>query len=451
MANFSGKYFARLFLIFIAALSTSTASAQQPAAFPLRIAENNRYLEDATGRPFLMTGDTAWSMIGDLSREDADKYLADRQQRGFNTILVSLIEHRFSRNAPRNFYKHAPFQDNQVFSKPNDAYFDDADWILRRARERGFLVLLVPSYLGSDGGSEGWFQEVKAAGPDVMRSYGRYLGERYRDFSNIIWVQGGDYDTPDKSLVAALAEGIAETDPNALQTIHRGPDTVGSEEWRDTSWLGIDTLYAYDDVIGRALKRNRSGPAIPYFFLEGPYENERGSNEQSLRTNAYGTILAGACGQVFGNNPVWHFAGPGLYKQAITWEESLASRGAESMTYLRTFFDTIAWWKLEPDQDKLLSAHGPALPGHAIGSKAPDGTLAVIYLFDRSSVVLNADLLSSSVTRIRWFDPSSGTYFNAVQKVTEQPGRIQFEVPQARNSAGFTDWLLVLTAPSQER
>ena len=40
--------------------------------FPLRIAAEGTYLEDATGKPFLITGDSAWSLIADLPPEDAD-------------------------------------------------------------------------------------------------------------------------------------------------------------------------------------------------------------------------------------------------------------------------------------------------------------------------------------------------------------------------------------------
>ena len=166
MPDLIGKCFRWLFLT--SAMLCSFAANAQQTVFPLRISENHRYLEDASGRPFLLTGDTAWSLIGDLSREDADKYLADRQSRGFNTILVSLIEHRFSRNAPRNFYEHAPFSVGGNFTKPDEAYFGDADWILERARERGFLVLLTPAYLGTNGGDEGWYQEMQAAGPEAL-------------------------------------------------------------------------------------------------------------------------------------------------------------------------------------------------------------------------------------------------------------------------------------------
>jgi hypothetical protein len=190
-------------------------------------------------------------------------------------------------------------------------------------------------------------------------------------------------------------------------------------------------------------------PKIPYLYIEGPYENERGSDEQSLRANAYGTILSGACGQVFGNNPIWHFSGPGLYEQTITWQDSLASRGAQSMSHLKTFFNSIAWWKLEPEQGKLLPVQDSTPPGYAIGGRAPDGSLAVVYLFNRSSVVLNREALAKSVDRVRWFDPASGQYLDAAEKMTNRPELIQFEAPQARNSAGFGDWILILTDRNQ--
>jgi Protein of unknown function (DUF4038)/Putative collagen-binding domain of a collagenase len=420
------------------------ANAQQ-TIFPLRISENHRYLEDATGRPFLITGDSAWSLISDLSREDADKYLADRQRRGFNTLIVELIEHRFSRNAPRNFYERAPFEANAAFSKPNDAYFDDADWVLQQARDRGFLVLLTPAYMGVNGGGEGWYQEMQAAGPDVLKSYGRYLGKRYQKYNNIIWVQGGDFDPPDRTLANALAEGIVETDPGAFQTIHARLDTDVALNWKATSWLNLDTIYTYGDVAAKSLLRYITGPVTPFFLIESIYEGEHNATEQSIRATAYGAILSGACGQIFGNNPIWHFGGPGLFEQPKTWQESLASRGTQSITHLKAFFDKVAWWTLEPEQGKLLVAPNPPLPGKAIGSLSADGTLAVIYLSDRSSVVLNMVSLSPSAQQARWFDPSSGKFSEAVSKSTDKAGIIEFQAPQGRNSAGFSDWLLVVT------
>ena len=84
----------------LAAIRTSVGT--EPAVFPLSIKPGERYLVDAVGRPFLIQGDTAWSLIADLIRGNADLYLEDRHARGFNTILVSLIEAKFATNAPAN-------------------------------------------------------------------------------------------------------------------------------------------------------------------------------------------------------------------------------------------------------------------------------------------------------------------------------------------------------------
>ncbi len=442
MADLVQRCFHRLFVVLLFVYSFA-AAAQQPA-FPLRVAENHRYLEDAAGRQFLITGDTAWSLIGDLSREDAEKYLTDRQRRGFNTILVSLIEHRFSRNAPRNFYRRAPFEANAAFAKPNDAYFDDAEWILDRARQRGFLVLLTPAYMGVNAG-EGWFQEMQAAGPDVLKSYGRYLGRRFGKFDNIIWVQGGDFDPPDKVLANAVAEGIAEAAPGVLQTFHASRETDVAMNWKGAPWLSLDTIYTYGDVAAKALNRYLTGPVSPFFLIEGIYEGEQGASEETVRNIAYSAILSGACGQIFGNNPIWHFYGPGVREQSMDWPEALHSRGAQSMTHLRAFFDTIDWWTLAPEQGKLLAAQDPLLPGSAIGGRSADGMLSVIYLSGRTGVALKRDVLPEAM-HARWFDPSSGKYAKAAGKPTGEANTLIFETPRKRNAANFSDWLLVVTA-----
>jgi len=65
------------------------------ADFPLRLAPDGRRLEDTRGRPFLLQGDAAWSLMVALTTAEMESYLDDRRQRGFNTVLVNLIERGF--------------------------------------------------------------------------------------------------------------------------------------------------------------------------------------------------------------------------------------------------------------------------------------------------------------------------------------------------------------------
>jgi hypothetical protein len=117
---------------------------------------------DQEGNPFLIHGDTAWSLLSALTKEEADLYLADRAARGFNAIIVNLVEHKF--NGPLNRSGEHPFQDPRDISTPNDRYFEHADWVIQRAGSHGMLVFLTPLYLGykNDANDEGWFDEVQA-------------------------------------------------------------------------------------------------------------------------------------------------------------------------------------------------------------------------------------------------------------------------------------------------
>ena len=89
-------------------------------AYPLRV--RGRHLVDARGRPFLINGDSAWSLIAQLRDDDVDRYLDDRKARGFNAVLVSLIEHTYASKAPADIYGTQPFRVDDDFTTPNEAY-----------------------------------------------------------------------------------------------------------------------------------------------------------------------------------------------------------------------------------------------------------------------------------------------------------------------------------------
>src|SRR5690606_38242971 len=63
-------------------------------AFPVEAGPGLRHLVDAEGKPFFLHGDAAWSLIAQLNDDDAATYLEDRRARGFNAVLVNLLEHR---------------------------------------------------------------------------------------------------------------------------------------------------------------------------------------------------------------------------------------------------------------------------------------------------------------------------------------------------------------------
>ena len=81
-------------------------------------------------------------------------------------------------------------------------------------------------------------------------AYGRYVGERYRKFPNVIWFNGNDYqDWRDPELdagVLAVARGIRSAQPNRLQTVQLNFDVSGSldnRRWRNL--IDLDAAYTY--------------------------------------------------------------------------------------------------------------------------------------------------------------------------------------------------------------
>lgn len=415
------------------AIATGVSHAADP--FPIRVGQDRRIFEDATGKPFLLQGDTAWSLIAELKREDVEAYLQDRRKRGFNAILVNLVEHQFSRHPPANAYGEKPFN-GEAFVDLNPKYFDHAAWVIGRAEELGFVVLLAPAYLGVSGGDQGWFRSIETAGPQKMRIYGQKIAERFRPYPNIVWVLGGDFNTPDEKLVSSMAEGITKVSPSSLKTVHPSPETNTAELWGKYSWFSFDTFYSYKDIHTGMLERTAEDVAMPVILLETFYEKEWESTPQSIRRNAYGALLAGAAGQFFGNNPIWHFSSSGLFAYDGTWRDALNSPAARSMAVMKALFEKLPWPQLQPDRESRI-----AVDPESYASSLPDGALSVIY-GDADGFAVQKDIVREGWKAV-WFDPVSSAFADADQPKFD--GAIAIYKPkQAQNAGGETDWLLLI-------
>jgi Protein of unknown function (DUF4038)/Putative collagen-binding domain of a collagenase len=434
--------------------------------FPLMVKRGQRYLVDARGRPFLIHGDTAWSLMAQLIREEVELYLDDRRARGFNTLLVSLIENHYSADPPANAYGERPFHNRRFakvrrseaaadFAKPNEAYFAHADWVVRRAAEMGFLVLLAPCYVGCCG--DGWYEEMVANGPDRLHEYGRYLGRRYRHFTNILWVHAGDANPPNKGLVRAIAEGIREFDSRSLHSAHGAPWTPAIDYWEGEPWLQVNNVYtahpdAWSDhpVHAATLEQYTRPEPMPFFLIEGVYENMHGANERQLRTQAYQALLCGAAGHVFGNDPIWHFDMPGYSPApAMTWQEALGSRGAQSMAHLRELLVATGWWKLRPDLTNavLTDGLGPA-EDRAVAACSTDRSFALVYLPSSRPITVDLGQLAGRHVAAHWYDPSNGQSIGVDGSPFRAQGSRRLQPTPERNGSGFDDWVLILGSRS---
>jgi len=412
-------------------LLSSAIQAADPA-YPLKISANKRYLVDQHNVPFLLHGDAPWSLIVGLTKAEAEQYLENRRVKGFNSIIVNLIEHKFCAHPPKNRGGEGPFTTPGDFSTPNEKYFAHADWVIKKAGEKGIQVVLAPAYLGYEGLEEGWYEEVLANGPAKCREYGRYLGNRYKHFDNLLWLMGGDRN-PGKALpeVHEIALGVEENDKRHLFTAHVAPEHSPVDVYPQETWLDVNVTYTYKLVHDTLLGDYNRTPVVPFFLIESTYEGEHNSTTLQMRRQAYWAILCGATGQMMGNRPLWLFD-PG-------WQAAMDAPGSVSMAHLKALFKSRAWYDLVPDQNHTVVTAGLG-EFHGLdylaAARTADGSTVIAYMPTSRKVTVAMSMISGSQAKAWWFDPSTGNAHSAGEFPTH--GSRNF-IPPADG-----DWVLVL-------
>jgi hypothetical protein len=423
---------------------------RNPQTLPLKVSHNGRYLVDQENTPFLVLGDTAWSLIVQPDTTAIDLYLQDRQARGFDSIIVNLLEHKFCSAPPATRAGLMPFESPGDFSTPNPRYFDFAHQVIEKANQRGLVVWLAPAYLGYGGGDEGFFREMKGGGKQTLRAYGQFVGKRFKDLPNIVWLLGGDYipEQTDRWTVTELAAGIRQQDTNHLMTIHASPEHSAAAVFGQEPWLKIDTVYSYQPALFRPLLAEYAlKPIRPFVLIESTYEAEHNSTPPQIRRQAYWAMLAGACGQFLGNNPIWHFDGPGLFPVPHTWVQALDSVGSQDIARLGALFRKFPWEQLCPEKTHLLVTNGYGNDtATALTACTPDRKLSLTYIpstgTSQRELTLDTTQFPGGVSA-RWFNPTTGLFTTA--KLLPRKGSNLLLTP-GDNGTQANDWVLVVEA-----
>ncbi|MBD0285980.1 MAG: DUF4038 domain-containing protein, partial [Flavisolibacter sp.] len=323
----------------------------------LQVSKNGHTLEHKDGTPFLWIGDTGWGLFQQLTREEVDEYLDNRQKLGFTVIQAVAFWYPHGGGLTSgpdnaaNAYSYRPFTSTEDApntsqplvvkggspDKPND-YWDHVDYIVNAVKKRNMYLALLPcwgrAYITVQMGGQQEFNEEEA------KAYGKFLGERYRNEPHILWVLGGDakaqfkgYDQNNhlqewdkRSVFRAMAEGIAfgvtgqnlrwnEESPawkKLFFTYHPDGDPLdNSSKWFHTdAWLtanGVEVWREVDEVYPVMLSEYRlTHPVKPSLFLEGSYEFGSYRHECGwvtpvrMRRQIYHTFFAGSAGHTYG-------------------------------------------------------------------------------------------------------------------------------------------------------
>jgi hypothetical protein len=106
-----------------------------------------------------------------------------------------------------------------------------------------------------------WGDKVTKAwgiGPEIFtpanaEAYGRFLGRRYKDAPNLIWILGGDRVADGKEAVwRAMAKGLAEGDGGRhLMTYHPQGGRSSSAWFHRDGWLAFHMLHVRNLLLSR--------------------------------------------------------------------------------------------------------------------------------------------------------------------------------------------------------
>lgn len=357
----------------------------------IEISKNGRYFIDRNCCPLFWLGDTQWNLFRCHTFEEAKIIIEDRRKKGFTFVQVMLLG--FKVETGPIFGEAFPENDPAL---PNPAYFEHVDSIIKLAQQSGITLAI-----GLD------HPTVRLANLDTARAYGKWIGKRYKECTNIIWV--ATYLIPEgKNLqvMRELVRGLHEGDEGShLITCHPDPAypvaTSGiahSEEWLDFNC--IQTFSSVELIYSSIAADYGRNPPKPVVLAEGAYEGgpEYGYPVTAfqIRKQAYLTYLAGGH-YSYGHNDNW--------RVLPTWELSLDAPGSQQMTVLRNIFIVRRWWELIPDQT-ILESGADTTNTYCIASRTQAGDLLMVYTISPYVFSINMNKITTSATAIAsWIDP----------------------------------------------
>jgi len=380
---------------------------------PIRVSHDGTHFLDATGQPFFWLGDTAWPLLTNYSREDAEAYLENRARKGFTvvqTVIGWSTDAIFDAGAGKvrvpdpNYAGERAWTDDPA--RPNDAFFQHVDHLVDYTAKQGMLLAIIPT-IGN------FVHELDVFNVANAGAYGRWLGERHKDCPNVVWINGGDRWPAEYAPVwQALGRGLHEGSGGAhLITFHvcgwhSSSQCFHNEDWLDfnfvqtwTDWTQIHAAVTTDGLMTPRKPVLLGEPA----YEDGPEYPKGPITPHVMRRQAWWAFMAGGY-FTYGQNQMWRMD-PG-------WQAAFDSPGALQMTQFKAIATARPWWRMVPDQGLFASGVGSERTLNA-ARRAVDGTCAMAYLSSQCHVLIQLDKIVTKHARATFVNPVDGTQVEA--------------------------------------
>lgn len=404
----------------------------------LRVSDNHRYLQNGQ-TPFFWLGDTAWLMFARLSEAEADIYLRNRQEKGFNVIQATLI-HEW----PQSNREGEKALTEDDFARPDErsGYWQQAFRMIERAEELGLYMALLPAW--GDIVHRGYLNEENC---DI---YLDFLLTHLRDRKNIIWLVGGDirgdadrpvFERIGRKLKKAGGGALVGFHPfgrtssslwfqtadwldfNMFQSGHRRYDQSEMKAWDDrqeepagadnTDGYGEDNWrYVAHDLVKQPLKPTLDGEPSYEQIRQGLHDPAQPYwQSQEIRRYMYWAVFAGACGHTYGDNAIMQFFDgerdqEGAFGVWQDWREALNNIGSACAGHLRTLLESVTYQTGSEQSDTYLA--GPQSAGYQRVSIFAGADFLLAYTYTGEPFALNLRHRPQPASDFWWFDPVTG-------------------------------------------
>jgi hypothetical protein len=403
---------------------------------PIRVSPNGRYFVDARGEPFFWLGDTAWPLFSQYAVADAEAYLTNRAEKGF-TVIQGVLAWGDGTGMEKpqpdaNATGHRPWKGSPA--EPDPIYFEQVDHLLDVAERLGLVLAMLPTW--------GYYvMDAKVFDNSSAHSYGVFLGQRYKNRPNLVWVSGGDrIPTGREDVFRALACGLREGEGidrqgSHLITYHPCGWRSSAQFFHNDDWLDFNMIETWTEwfKVYQAVQADvLLTPNKPVVLGEGAYEN---GPEYPLgpitplicRRQAWWAFMAGGH-FTFGQDRMWRM-GPG-------WTSTFDTPGAGHMAIYKNIACSRPWWQRIPDQG-LFSSGVSSERTLNTAVRGVDSTWAMLYFASQCHALVHTDKILCRSVKCTWVNPATGeereagTYQtgNNTGAVFPPPGSQWFSVP----------------------
>ncbi len=421
---------------------------------------------DQNGDPYLLKCMSSWALAeNSASNADITTALEQAASRGFNSVQVALFGitqepdwHPYTNHAGDPVFTGTPFA-----SSLGSAWLT-FDWVMDEATRLGITVVVSLFYGFGTIGCRADMNTAYTASVTNVYNFGHDVAARYASYPNIVWSLEADaewfYSTaPWGAQTDKYFEGIKAGEGATPRLIISEPNLGNTAyfQWESSFthtggfshfWLDANSVYQYGNAVVDqvdAVMNETGATTYPVWDSEIPYVSNGfpgSANRQQLRERVYGSFFRGVIGMNYGSEDWWPFGYDSWTSGSYTWDTFMA--GAEALDAGRawTLLDgLVADTTWAPDGGTFLTT-GLGSGDTKAASGFSDTQAAVYFPSSRTIVVATTVLTGTGNVRLRWYDPTDGTYTTISASEAQNGSR---SVTYAgNNSAGDGDQVLVV-------